>query len=111
MKTYPLTLISKIGLALAVGLPATAPALADIEPCRTVVRNQLNKLGITAPEVKKISVIEVQGNREFGTPSEWQVWVKLQSCSGNVVIRMTPHCHFKNAYTRGDCRLDNIAHY
>ena len=114
MKTQhiaPLALLSGIGLALAIGLPATAPARAETGPCETVAAKRLGGLGIAATEVKDISMVEVLDNPEFGTTSEWQAWAKLQSCTGNVVIKMTPRCRFKDAYTRGGCRLDNIAHY
>ena len=111
MKTQPLAFLTGIGLALAIGLPASAPTLADTGPCETVAAERLDGLGISATEVKGISMIEVVDNPEFGTTSEWQAWAKLQSCPGNVVIKMTPRCRFKDAYTRGDCRLDNIAHY
>ena len=114
MKTQhiaPLALLSGIGLALAAGLPATAPALADTGPCETVAAERLEGLGIAATEVKDISMIEVVDNPEFGTTSEWQAWAKLQSCPGNVVIKMTPRCRVKDAYTRGGCHIDNIANY
>ena len=111
MKTQPLAFLTGIGLALAIGLPVSAPTLADTGPCETVAAERLGGLGIAATEVKGISMIEVVDNPEFGTTSEWQAWAKLQSCPGNVVIKMTPRCRFKGAYTRGECRFDNIAHY
>ena len=111
MKTQPLAFFAVVGLVLAVGLPASAPALADTGPCKTAAAKQLQELGIATTEVKDISMIEVLDNPEFGTTSEWQAWTKLQSCPGTVVVKMTPRCRVKDAYTRGDCRFENIAHY
>jgi hypothetical protein len=111
MKTQPLALFTGITLVLAAGLPATEPALADNGPCQTVVAERIESLGIAATEVKGISMIEVLDNPEFGTTSEWQAWAKLQSCPGNVVIKLTPRCRFKDAYTRGNCHLKNISHF
>jgi hypothetical protein len=111
MKTQPLALLAGIGLALVIGLPATAPARADTGPCEPAAAEQLQGLGIAATEVKEISMIEVQDNQEFGTPSEWQAWAKLQSCSGNVVIKLSTRCRVKETYTRGDCKIANIANY
>ncbi len=111
MKTQPLALLAGIGLALAIGLPATAPARAETGPCQPVAAERLEGLGIAATEVKDISMIEVLDNLEFGTTGEWQAWAKLQSCPGNVVIKMTPRCRVKDTYTRGGCHVDNIANY
>ena len=114
MKTQPLAplaLLTGIALVLAAGFPATAPALADTGPCQSVAAERLESLGIAATEVKDISMIEILDNPEFGSTSEWQAWAELQSCPGNVVIKLTPICRIKEAYTRGDCRVENIAHY
>ena len=114
MKTQRLTrpaLLTWIAFVLAAGLPATAPALADTEPCQTVAAKRLESLGIAATEVKDISMIKVLNSPEFGTVREWQAWATLQSRSGNVVFKMTTGCRVKEAYTRGGCRVENVAHF
>ncbi len=114
MKTQhlaPPAILTMIAFVLAAGLPTIAPALADIEPCQIVAAKRLESLGIAATAVKNITMIEVLDNPEFGTTSEWQAWVKLQSCPGNVVIKLEPRCWVKETYTRGDCRVENIAHF
>ncbi len=113
MKTQrlaPPALLTMIAFVLTAGLPATAPALADTEPCQTVAAKRLESLGIAATEVKDISMIRILNNPEFGTTRELQAWATLLSCPGNVVIKLTPRCRVKEAYTRGDCRVENIPH-
>lgn len=114
MKTQrlaPPALLTMIAFVLAAGLPATAPALADTEPCQTVAAKRLESLGIAATEVKDISMIRVLNSPELGTVREWQAWATLQSCRGSVVIKLTTGCRVKETYTRGGCRVENIAHF
>ena len=114
MKTQRLTppaLLTSIALVLAAGLPAAAPALADTELCQTAAVKRLESLGIVATEVKDISMIKILNSPEFGTIREWQAWATLLSCRGSVVIKLTTRCRVKEAYTRGGCRVENIAHF
>ncbi len=114
MKTQRLTppaLLTSIALVLAAGLPATAPALADTELCQAVAAKRLESLGIAATEVKDISMIEILNSSEFGRVRELQAWATLQSCRGSVVIKLTTGCRVKETYTRGGCRVENIAHF
>ncbi len=114
MKTQrlaPPALLTMIAFVLAAGLPATAPALADTEPCQTVAAKQLESLGIAATEVKNISMIQILNSPEFGRIRELQAWATLLSCRGGVVIKLTPRCRVKEAYTRGGCRVENIPHF
>ncbi len=114
MKTQRLALpalLTRIAFVLAAGLPATAPALADTKPCQTVAAKRLESLGIAATEVKDISMIQIVNNPEFGSIRELQAWATLLSCRGSVVIKLTPHCRVKEAYTRGGCRVENIPHF
>ncbi len=113
MKTQRLALpalLTRIAFVLAAGLTATTPALAETEPCQTVAAKRLEGLGIAAAEVKNISMIQIVNNPEFGMITEWQAWATLLSCPGNVVIKLTPRCRVKEAYTRGGCRVENIPH-
>ncbi len=114
MKTQrlaPPVLLTRIAFVLAAGLTATTPALADTGPCQTVAAKRLESLGIAPTEVKDISMIRILNNPEFGTIRELQAWATLLSCSGNVVIKLTPRCRVKETYTRGGCRVENIAHF
>ena len=114
MKTQRLArpaLLTWIAFILAAGLPASAPALAGTEPCQTVVAKRLESLGIAPTEVKDISMIRILNNPEFGTTRELQAWATLLSCPGSVVIKLTHRCRVKETYTRGGCRVENIAHF
>ena len=107
----PAGLCSIVALVLAAGLLAAAPAIADPGPCQTVAARHLESLGIDAEDVKDIAMIRILTNPEFGSIIELQAWAILNSCPGNLVIKLTPFCRVKEVYTRGGCRFDKIRHF
>ena len=109
--TSPAGLRSIVALVLAVGLLTAAPAIADHRSCKTVAAKHLNTLGIDAEDVMDIAMIHILDNPEFGSISETQAWTLLKSCTGNLVINLTPLCRVKEVYTRGGCRIDKIPHF
>ncbi len=114
MKTQrlaPPVVLTRIAFVLAAGLTATTPALADTGPCQTEAAKRLESLGIAPTEVKNISMIEIVDNPEFEQTIELQAWATLLSCRGSVVIKLTPRCRVKEAYTRGGCRVENVPHF
>ncbi len=114
MKTQrlaPPVLLTRIAFVLAAGLLTATPAIADQRPCKTVAAKHLETLGIDSEDVTDIAMIRILNNPEFGTIRELQAWATLLSCPGNVVINLTPRCRVKDAYTRGGCRVENIAHF
>jgi len=104
-------------LLLAAGLlssllPAAALA-ADSKRCAGVVDTKLAELPLGDGEVKSIRIIErVNIADEFG-PEIFGVdaWVRLKSCSGWLVMNMTAKCFVRQAYTRGDCRVEGLTNY
>ena len=39
------------------------------------------------------------------------VWVDLQSCTGKLVIELTPRCRVKQAFTTESCVVPGLAAY
>ncbi len=90
-----------------VALPTAAPAQ---ERCQAVVDDNLAKLAIGASDVRRLQFSPTfeednDGNRRStGT----DVWVRLQSCEGALVIDLGRTCRVRQIYTRGACRLPGI---
>lgn len=40
-----------------------------------------------------------------------RAWVRLNSCSGFLIIDMTRSCFVRQSYTRGDCVVEGITRY
>jgi hypothetical protein len=78
-----------------------------------VVEAHLEELPLAAGEVKSVRIIErVNIANDFG-PEIFGVdaWVRLNSCSGWLVINMTAKCYIRQSYTRGDCRVEGLSNY
>ena len=99
-------------IAAALGLLVTAlPAAAQgQERCQAVVDENLRRLAIDADDVRRLQFSptyeeDSDGNRRStGT----DVWVRLRSCRGALVIDLTRACRVRQVYTRGACRLPGI---
>ena len=74
----------------------------------------LGRVKLDGPEgrVTRVRIIERVNLEDFG-PEIFGVdaWVRLNSCSGWLVINMTPACYIRQTYTRGDCRVDGVTDY
>jgi hypothetical protein len=105
-------LITATVLTAACLLPAGLQA-ADSTRCADVVEAHLEELPLAAGEVKSVRIIErVNIANDFG-PEIFGVdaWVRLNSCSGWLVINMTAKCYISQSYTRGDCRVEGLSNY
>ncbi len=100
-------------IAAALGLVVTAlpTAAQGQERCQAVVNENLRKLAIDANDVRRLQFSptyeheDAEGNRRR---SGTDVWVRLQSCQGALVIDLTLACRVRQVYTRGACRLPGI---
>jgi hypothetical protein len=93
-------------------LPAPLQA-ADSTRCAKVVDRHLADLPLAEGDVKSIRIIDrVNIADDFG-PEIFGVdaWVRLNSCSGWLIINMTPACYIRQSYTRGDCHVEGLSHY
>ncbi len=99
-------------LAISGLLPAPLQA-ADSTRCADTVDEHLAALPLAAGDVKQIRLIERTNIADDFGPEIFGVdaWVRLNSCSGWLVINMTPACYIRQTYTRGDCRVDGVPSY
>ena len=102
--------LAPAGVALAaVLLPAPLEA-ADSTRCAGKVNAHLASLPLSPDDVQSIRIIERVNIADDYGPEILGVdaWVRLNSCSGWLVINMTPKCYIKQSYTRGDCRVEGL---
>ena len=95
------------GDLLAQNVPATSGRCAD------AVEARLAELPLAAGDVKSVRIVEkVNLDDEFG-PEILGVegWVRLNSCSGWLVVNMRASCYILETYTRGDCRVEGLSNY
>src|SRR3546814_17317970 len=90
---------------------ASAPATAqpDTRLCNAEVESKLRELPLAEGDIKSVRVVEETNLDEFGPPILGvEGWVRLNSCSGWLVINMRPTCYILQTYTRGDCRIAGV---
>ncbi len=101
-----LWIVAALGL-LVTALPTAAQGQ---ERCQAIVDQRLGQLAIGADDVLRLQFSptyqeDADGDRRStGT----DVWVRLRSCRGALVIDLTRACRVRQVYTRGDCRLPGI---
>lgn len=83
---------------------------ADSTRCADVVASHLALLPLPAGDVRQVRIIERTNIADDFGPEIFGVdaWVRLRSCSGWLVINMTPACYIRQTYTRGDCRVTGV---
>ena len=95
---------------LAAGLSLPAALAVDSTRCAEEVDAHLAALPLAAGDVRQIRLIERTNIADDFGPEIFGVdgWVRLKSCSGWLIINMTPSCYIKQTYTRGDCRVEGV---
>jgi hypothetical protein len=101
------------GLLVSSLLVPAGVLAAESKRCAHKVAAHLEALPLAPGDVKSVRIIErVNIADDFG-PEIFGVdaWVRLHSCSGWLVINMTPACYIRQTYTRGDCRVEGLQNY
>jgi hypothetical protein len=106
----PLLAAALAALLVAGGLAPPAARAADSTRCAEEVDAHLAALPLAAGDVRQIRLIERTNIADDFGPEIFGVdgWVRLKSCSGWLVINMTPTCYINQTYTRGDCRVEGV---
>lgn len=100
-----------IGLALAL-LPSLSAA--QVTPrCTAELEEHLEKFPFYEGEVKDIRIIERTNIADDFGPEVFGVdaWIRLNSCSGYLVLNLSRSCFLRQAYTRGDCSFKGLSNY
>ncbi|WP_340118994.1 hypothetical protein [Pelagibius sp. 7325] len=99
-------------LALAIAaLPATSAA--QTEKFAEATAERLAELRISDSEVRSIDYkIKRNMTDKAGPPIRGaRAWIRLNGCSGWLVIDMNRAAYVNQTYTRGDCRVDGVPAY
>ena len=100
-----------LGLGLAL-LPSLCAAQATPR-CAAEVDEHLEKFPFYEGEVKDIRIMERTNIADDFGPEIFGVdaWVRLNSCSGYLVLNLSRNCFLRQAYTRGDCSVEGLSNY
>ncbi len=101
------TLAVSLGLAGLLMAGALPVAEAQAGPaCQDAIADYLKSLKIDAKDVASLNVYAVKQN--LGRPFGYKAWVSLKTCRGNLIINLSLNCRVTDAYTRGDCKFENV---
>lgn len=89
----------------------TANNAAAAGRCEAQVNQSLASMSIPQSDVKSMKVKSRSRGGKSPTNSALDAWVRLNSCSGYVMVAMTRHCVIQQSYTTGDCRVDKLSNY
>jgi len=92
---------------------ASSPQAADTDRCARQARFHLSELPLGPDDVDSMRLIaQVPLNDRGGPDVEgMEAWVRLKSCTGWLIITMSPACYVRQSYTRGDCRVEGLPNY
>ncbi len=74
--------------------------------CQEVIADYLDLLKIAGGAVASLDVYVVK--QTMGQPIEYDAWISLNTCQGNLVINLSATCRVDDAYTRGECRFEGL---
>jgi len=99
-------------LALAVAALSASTA-AQTDRFAEATAERLAELRISDSEVQSIDYkIKRNVSDRAGPPIRGvTAWIRLNGCSGWLVIDMNRSAFIRQAYTRGDCRVDGVPAY
>ena len=100
-------------LALTAGafvLAASGPATAVLR-CEAQIMKVLAEASVPQSDVSSIKVTRGGGGGKSSTNARYDAWIRLNSCSGYLMVSMTRACHINDVYTRGDCRAGGSNRY
>ena len=101
------SLVVSLGLAAFLTAGAMSFGQARAGPsCQDAISDYLESLKIDAEDVTSLNVYAAK--HRTGRPKKYDAWVSLKTCRGNLVINLSLNCRFNDAYTRGDCRFENV---
>jgi hypothetical protein len=101
-----------LSLAAILGAAPAATA-AENERFAAATAQHLAELQIGGSEVRSIEYKLQRNMTDKAGPAILgaRAWVRLEGCSGWLVIDMNRSAFVRQAYTRGDCRIEGVPAY
>lgn len=85
---------------------------AALARCEPQIRDEIARLG-AAERVAEIGSVTPRrfggGGANEGEVADYTAWIRLSDCSGHLVVRLTPTCRARSAYTTRDCHVDGVS--
>jgi hypothetical protein len=105
-----LALVPALLLAIA---PEPALAQPDTRRCTAEVETKLRELPLAEGDIKSVRIVEETNIEDDFGPSILGIEgrIRLNSCSGWLIIDMRRTCYILQTYTRGDCRIEGVPSY
>lgn len=98
-------------LAAALVLPLAAPlSQATAASCQAAVKQAVLDHGVPQSDIKSITVKPRGHGGKSASTAGTDGWVRLNSCSGHVVVTMPRLCGVSGLYTTGDCNVPGVPH-
>lgn len=106
-------LVAAFALLFLLSTVPASPALAQTNPnCASAAEAELQRLPPGPDEVTSLRYERRINPRDQGpTVIGVRAWVRLNSCSGFLVIDMTRSCFVRQSYTRGNCAVEGVTRY
>lgn len=79
--------------------------------CEAQINKALEEASIAQSDVKSIKVARRMGGRKSSSNYTYDAWIRMNSCSGYVMVGMTRMCVVQQTYTSGDCNMPGMAKY
>lgn len=99
--------MAKLWRNLILALPVLLPGLdanGEDSPCKYAVDGLLAELKVSEAEIKRVSIKPKEELTSTGTETVGvDAWVRLQSCSGALIIKLTEGCEVLETSLNGDC--------
>ncbi len=101
------SLVVALGLAALLTAGAMPFGQARAGPsCQDAISDYLASLKIDAEDVTSLNVFAVK--HRSSRPMNYDAWVSMKTCRGNLIINLSFNCRLVDAYTRGDCSFENV---
>ncbi len=110
----PCTTRLGVSLSCAGLLCLASPAWAQVTPrCSDEIADYVAELPLEDGEVRELRIMERTNIADDFGPDIFGVdaWIRLNSCSGFVVLNLNSACFMRQAYTRGDCQVDGLSNF
>lgn len=106
-------LLALLAAALLAAAAGPAAAQPDTRRCTAEVEAKLRELPLAEGDIQSVRIVEETNISDDFGPAILGIEgrVRLNSCSGWLIIDMRPTCYILQTYTRGDCRIEGVPSY
>ena len=113
MKAWKISPLFLLALApLGDGASATATGDRDARICLEASRSHIAQLPVQPGDVTGITIVpRLDIRREGPYLVGFEAMARLQSCPGSLVLNLNEDCSFRDAYTRGACKIPGLPDY